>query len=115
MTDPNIEIIYNKLLVLGKCDKIGADSIVILTLNLIPIVQKLITESSAGQYKKKLVLSVLKLIIDKSTIDTNSKKSLYILLETTIPVTIDSFINIAKGNVNLHKLTTRTTKCCTIF
>lgn len=71
---------------------------------LIPMVQKLVNEPGRGSYKKKLIMSVLDLLIDKLTFGTDEEEAqLKMIIHETVPSTIDLMINISQGKLNLSK------------
>ena len=71
---------------------------------LIPMVQKVVTNGGQGSYKKKLIMSVLDLLIEKLKFGTDEEEAqLSMIIHETVPSTIDLMINISKGNVNMGK------------
>lgn len=71
---------------------------------LIPMVQKVVTNGGQGSYKKKLIMSVLDLLIEKLKFGTDEEEAqLTMIIHETVPSTIDLMINISKGNVNMGK------------
>ena len=71
---------------------------------LIPMVQKVVTNGGQGSYKKKLIMSVLDLLIEKLKFGTDEEEDqLSMIIHETVPSTIDLMINISKGNVNMGK------------
>jgi hypothetical protein len=71
---------------------------------LIPMVQKIVDEPGKGHYKKRLIMSVLDLLIDKLTFGTDEEEAqLKIIIHETVPGTIDLMINISQGKLNLNK------------
>jgi hypothetical protein len=105
MQDKNVISVYNQIKKIIIVDKeLDAGSLVGLVTHLIPIVQKIATGGS-GIYKKTIVITVLEMVIKDSKLDDNVKDSLNILVQTTIPITIDIMINIANGNIDLAKST----------
>lgn len=111
--DPNINIVYNKIKHISQTKELKPDSIVFLVTMLIPIVQQVVVDHGKGSYKKQLVLSVIKLIITNSYLDQHSQDSLILLVDTTIPVVVDSLISVARGTINLGK-SNANSKCCSI-
>ena len=71
---------------------------------LIPMVQKVVTNGGQGSYKKKLIMSVLDLLIEKLKFGTDEEEAqLSMIIHETVPSTIDLMINISKGDVNMGK------------
>lgn len=88
----------------GQGDKLNASSIIMLATDLIPAVQKLVSNKHQGSYKKKVILRVLELVIQDSDLSDDAKSTLNSVLQTTVPITIDVMISVAKGDLNLGKL-----------
>ena len=100
--DKNVKIVYNQVRdMIGK--KLETGDIINLVVRLIPIVQKVVVGKHEGGYKKMVVITVLEMIITDSDLDNDAKAALHLLVQTTIPITIDTMINIANGNINLAK------------
>jgi len=74
------------------------------TIHLIQVVQRLVIEGRRGEYKKQVVLTVLRLIIERdSSMPEDDKAALFLALDTTIPSTIDVAVGIATGRIDLEK------------
>lgn len=112
--DANVLVLYKQFKSWSNGENLNTSTIISLVTLLIPAVQKLITEHHQGSYKKKVIINVLELIIKDSNLDQNAKDSLELLIHTTIPITIDAFISIAKGDIDIGKLTQPFKSCCTI-
>ena len=103
-TDNNVTKVYNQVKgwVEGS-DILDASSIITLVVKLIPIVQKLGLGKGQGEYKKQIVVDVLTMVVRDSKLDSEAKAGLNILVQTTIPYTIDTMIGIANGNIDIAK------------
>lgn len=101
--DANVKLVYSKIKNMVDNDNLETSDIINLVVKLIPIVQKAITGKHEGAYKKLVVITVLELVIDDSNLDNDAKSALHLLVQTTIPVTIDTMIGIANGNIDLAK------------
>ena len=67
--------------------------------------QKLVTEKGNGQYKKRVVMTVLRKIV-KNDIDFSNetdKQVIENLVETLAPSAIDTVVGIATGKIDLGK------------
>jgi len=101
--DVNVKIVYEKARAFTRNNKINESDIIMLVVQLIPIVQNVVTDGHKGSYKKSLVLTVLALIVEDSKLESADKYRLNLLIQTTVPITIDTMINVAKGNIDLKK------------
>ena len=67
--------------------------------------QKLVTEKGNGQYKKRVVMTVLRKIV-KNDIEFSSEEDKQVvssLVETLAPSAIDTVVGIATGKIDLGK------------
>lgn len=109
--DPNVLSLYNQFKDWSEGDKLDASNVIQLVTLLIPAVQKIVIEPHRGPYKKKVVINVLELLIQDSKLNNNAKTTLKIIVNTTVPITIDTLISVAKGDINVGKVV-KTTQCC---
>ena len=67
--------------------------------------QKFVTEKGNGQYKKRVVMTVLRKIVknDIEFIDESDKQVVESLVETLAPAAIDTVIGIATGKIDIGK------------
>ncbi len=67
--------------------------------------QKFVTEKGNGQYKKRVVMTVLRKIVknDVEFINESDKQVVESLVETLAPAAIDTVIGIATGKINIGK------------
>ena len=107
---------FNKLYNFGKewinnNSKISANNISDFTINLMKFIQTIVKNKNKGEYKKELVLKVLKKFINEIEWGNNNQKSnIDFLFEFIIPNLIDNIIYIAKGNIDLGKM--KNIGCC---
>lgn len=74
-----------------------------------------VTTTLPGPEKKTLVLDLIrKLIIDTTTVGSNARQGGLLLLETVVPSSIDIFISVATGEVEIGKITPQIIQagCC---
>ena len=92
-------------------------NIVFLTIHLVKEIQKCIRDPSLGEYKKELVISVLKEIINNEVKfdDDIKREAIIFIIDETMPATIDMTIGIAKGDFDLGKKFKRMRKGCTLL
>lgn len=103
-THDEIMLIYEQIKDwVEKTDEIDASSIIILVTLLIKCVESAMKDKT-GTYKKDIVLKVLRKVIVESKLKDDAKASLLVLIETVIPVTIDTMINIAHKSIDLGKM-----------
>lgn len=103
--------VYNQIKSwIDNTDKPDASNIIVLVTLLIKCVEN-IAKDKQGVYKKELVLKVLTKVINESKLDQNAKNALMVLVQTTIPVMIDTMISIANEKIDLGKIKTDMNKC----
>ncbi len=107
--DVNVVKLYEQFKTWGS--DLNGSSIMVLLTELIPAVQKLIKHR--GDYKKKVVLDTLKLMISESNIEESIKSLLNNIVENTIPVTIDIIVSVAKGEIDIGKQL-KSLNCCSL-
>ena len=93
--------------------EITASSIVSLITELIPAIQKLVVGEKRGQYKKQVLITVLNLLVDESSIE--DKESIRNIIDTTAPFIIDTMVSIAKGKLDLLSQEEAVKNCCKIL
>jgi hypothetical protein len=105
MLDPKVLKLYEIGKVFAAGTEITAASIITFCTTLITAVQELVQEKGQGKRKKEMVLSVLRLVItnDVSSLSTDDKATILAILDTTVPVFIDTAIGIATGEIDLQK------------
>lgn len=105
MLDPKVLKLYEIGKVFAAGTEITAASIITFCTTLITAVQELVQEKGQGKRKKEMVLSVLRLVIenDVNTLSPDDKQTVLAILDTTVPVFIDTAIGIATGEIDLQK------------
>jgi len=93
-----------------KTEKPDASNIIMLVTLLIKCVEN-VAKDKSGSYKKNLVLTVLTKVINESKLEPDAKAALMILVQTTIPVIIDTMISIANKEIDIGKVKTEMSKC----
>ena len=106
-----IVLVYNQIKDwVDKTDKPDASNIIVLVTLLIKCVEN-VAADKAGAYKKNLVLTVLTKVINESKLEPDAKLALMVLVQTTIPIMIDTMIGIANEKIDLGKIKTKLSKC----
>ena len=105
MLDPKVLKLYEIGKVFAAGNHIDAASIITFCTTLISAVQDLVKEKGQGKRKKEMVLTVLRLVIenDVDTLSPEDKQTVLAILDTTVPVFIDTAIGIATGDIDLRK------------
>lgn len=105
LLDPKVLKLYDIAKVFATGTEITATSIITFCTTLISTVQDLVQEKGQGKRKKEMVLTVLRLVItnDIDTLNDSDKSTLLSLLESTIPIFIDTAIGIATGDIDIKK------------
>lgn len=102
--DKNVIAVYEQLRTKKLIhNNLNIGYIVELVTQLIPIVQKIVTDTNSGDYKKSIVIEVLRMVVEDSNINNNDKIPINLIIDTTVPFMIDTMIHIAKGEIDLAK------------
>jgi hypothetical protein len=110
-TPDEVILIYDQIKDwVDKTKAVNASNIIILVTLLIKCVENLCKDKS-GTYKKDLVLKVLTKVVSESDLEPDAKASLMILIQTSIPVMIDTMISIAHENIDLGKVKEKLSGC----
>jgi len=107
MTTTLVDQVYDTI----KVGQPTPQNIMQVTVDVMQIVQKITKEKNKGEVKKQVVLSVMQKLIDD--VENEEKKSqLQGLLDTAIPVAIDTIIKVATGEIDLEKYFKDCSSCC---
>ena len=110
--DPAVEQLYNIAQTWSQSSPSPA-TIVPFTVALMKAAQGIVLEKGRGPYKKQLVVTVLRLILERETDLTSSDRAaLMLALETIVPPTIDVAVGIASGEIDLEK---QANKCAKVW
>ena len=103
--DPNVQTVTNFVRSWLRGKKLTTFNIMELSTVIIPFTQKIVKDKHSGHYKKQLILSILHTLVkDKLTFPSEQEKqNLLVIIEETLPTTIDLFIGISCGKVKLDK------------
>lgn len=110
--DPVVTTLFYKFHSWIESGEFTASSIVSLVTELIPAIQKLVVGENRGQYKKQVLIKVLNLLLDESSVE--NKESIQDIIDTTVPLMVDTMISIYKGKVNLLGKEEAVKSCCTV-
>lgn len=112
--DPRVQHLYHIAKGWASNRSVDAGTIILFATSLIASVENLITEAHAGPYKKQVLLTVLRLVLENDVQWSSeaAKATVVGLLETTIPIVIDTTIGIAKGEIDIGKIFKRFSPCC---
>jgi hypothetical protein len=107
-----VNTLYNNLKDIIGNGKISVANITSITINLMQIVDKY--KNVKGLEKKKIVLDVLNRIVDDTIDDKAEEQQLKLLLAISVPVLIDTFIAIDKGElaIKTKKAVIKLFTCC---
>jgi GMP synthase PP-ATPase subunit len=65
-----------------------------------------------GDLKKQVTISVLKLLVTNSTMTDDEKTMLIQMINTTVPLMIDTIIGVANGSIDISKKMPTRCFCC---
>lgn len=102
--DIHVLALYKQFKGWATGDRIDANSIILLVTQLIPAVEKLVRDNHKGEYKKQIVLRTLKLIVMDLNVSEDQRNTLNVIIESTVPITIDTLISVARGQIDIGKL-----------
>ena len=104
-SDDNAEILYNIAKIWINNNNFNPTTVIPFATTLIRSTQKIVSEKAKGPYKKELVLTILRKIINNDITfeNDNDKIQVLVIVENTIPIFIDTSIGIATGEIDLQK------------
>lgn len=109
--DPNVVKVYHLI----KNADLNLDTLDDIIIDLIRIIQLVIKYKNKGRYKKKILLSVLHLLVDHSNKLTRDQKDiLYVLINSVVPHTVDLLISVSKNQIDIGK-DVKTCKTCYVM
>ena len=94
----NIEKLYASLSIIMKNNKLNTTNILVITTNLMQIVEKY--PKISGSQKKTLVVDVLKMFVGKNT-DGENKEIILLYINTFLPSVIDTLISVDKKEMKI--------------
>lgn len=95
-----MEQLYNYVKKTLGAQKINATSIIIITNNLMQIVEKY--NDLSGNQKKMLVIDTIKRIINETINDELEKTNLLLIVDLTLPKVIDTIISAINGDLKFN-------------
>ena len=95
-----IEYLY-KFMVTIRTDKITPTNFIIITTQLIQLVEKY--KNLTGYQKKMVVISVIKKLVNSQFNTEDDKKAINLIINFTLPSIIDNLINAINGNLKFDK------------
>ena len=103
--DPIVAQVYEQSKSWAEGDPPSIASVVSFVTQLITTVQSMVTEKAKGPYKKQVVLTVLRKILENDVQwgSEADEATIMRMLETTVPSIIDTAVGIATGEIDLEK------------
>jgi hypothetical protein len=83
-------------------DKLTASNIIIITINLMKIIEKY--KKISGNDKKTIVLDILKKVVNETIDDKQEKDILLFVINNTLPFVIDTIISIDKREIKIKMI-----------
>jgi hypothetical protein len=102
--DPIVNKVYDIAIEWIENNEFSIASIVNFTTFLMLTVQHVISDKEQGMYKKQIVLTVLRRVINETAMSEEDKAAITNVLETVVPVIIDSMVSVARGDINFDKI-----------
>jgi citrate lyase gamma subunit len=108
--DAIISSVYDNIkLALGD-KKITPDEIIPIATQCMVMVQ--VYKTLSGEEKKLVVLTVLKMLVEKSNMNTTDKASLTFVIDAVVPAAIDAIKDAFKHKINLASVKSWWDSCC---
>ena len=103
--DPDTVKLYDIARVWAAGNKIDAASIITFATTLVRAIQQIVLKSGDGSRKKQIVLTVLRLTIqnDAKRLSESDRQMILGLVDTVVPVAIDTIIGVATGRIDISK------------
>lgn len=96
---PLVNKLYQQISTVIGDKKVTSSSIVNILLSAMQIVEK--CKKISGEEKKSLVLKILKMVIDDTVDDQIEASNLKLLVDTTLPVVIDTLVSVDKKELHI--------------
>ena len=112
MSQQDIQNVYNNVKKIFVDKSVDTANIVNLTVHTMQLVE--VIPHLTGGDKKNIVIEVIKLLISDSPLDDNTKAALDLIVQTTLPILIDTIISASSGDFNFNtiKACFAKWKCC---
>jgi len=112
MAEEDVKKIYDGVKKTFLETTITTGNVIILAVQAMQLVER--TPNLTGSDKKRIVIQVVKLIVDEFDLDSETKAAIHLVIDTTLPVSIDLIISASRGEFGLNSLKTKFAKlCCT--
>ncbi len=112
MADEDVQRIYDAVKKIFVEKTITTSNVVVLAVQAMQIVEKI--PDLTGGDKKNIVIKVVKLIVNEFELDDDSRATINLVIDTTLPVAIDMIVGASKGAFDLNTLKVKLAKlrCC---
>ena len=102
--DPVAVRLYEIAKLWSLTNEVNAVSVVEFVTTLIRALEDLVTENKQGQRKKKILMTVIRLVIQNEIKMLEADKQMLLtVVETVVPTLIDTVIGVATGSIDIHK------------
>ena len=114
MHDSRIEMLYETAAKWARSEGVDAGNITSFVLVLISVIEELFTEPHSGSFKKKAVLHVINKVLENEVKwdSPDTKAVVFAIVNTTVPLMIDTLVGIATGKINVGKFFKNCSPCC---
>ena len=110
--DFNVMVAYDQVKAAIEIKEITTGNLMAITVTAIPIIQRMITEPSRGQYKKNVLIAVIKKLVEEFVASASDRAMINLVVDTTVSSAIDMLIDVARGAVDIGK--GKKGNCCLI-
>jgi hypothetical protein len=112
--DPRVKMLYAQAKKWAAGHTVDAGSVITFVTVLIAALQEIVKEPRSGGYKKKVLMTVLRMVIENDVVFNvpGDRAVIMAIVNSTVPVFIDTAIGIAVGDINLGKLFASCSPCC---
>ena len=112
--DPVVAQVYTQCKAWASGDPPTISSVTAFVMQLMAVTQQAVAEKGKGPYKKRVVLTVLRKILENDVRwgSEADKQTILTLVETTVPSIIDTSVSVARGEYDLAKQVQAVKQAC---
>ena len=112
--DPVVAQVYDQCKSWASGASPTISTVTAFVMQLMAVTQRAVAEKGKGPYKKKVVLTVLRKILENDVgwSSEADRQTILSLVETTVPSIIDASVSVARGEYDLAKQVQAVGKAC---
>jgi hypothetical protein len=105
-----IESVFQEIKTLFQNETLDSSNLITLAVRAMELVEKI--PNLTGSDKKKIVIQVVKLMVEETDLSKKDKNNLGLIIDTTLPITIDLVIAASRGFLDLNTFKIKMKKLC---